>query len=105
MRINMMKPVSILAASIIAIFISGCAAPSEGFALEAAEKRAPFDMECDEVNSQLLGDVVPIRDGLTQMDIGVTGCGKKASYKTTCQRGGFAGEKWHCSPTLNSINK
>ncbi|MDR0518356.1 MAG: hypothetical protein LBH25_15090 [Fibromonadaceae bacterium] len=111
MSSNMIKCVSILVVSITALFMNSCAsAPSSperisGFAMESVEKRAPFDMECNEVSTQLLGDVTYPKQGMSEMNIGVIGCGKKASYLTICTQNGIGGFQWDCTPHLNSLKE
>jgi hypothetical protein len=104
---NVMKYASILIFSTSAIFISSCATKGKiaASAMEAVEKRAPFDMECEEVSTQLLGDVNVYNENLAEMNIGVTGCGKKASYVTRCTPGGWIGEKVDCTPHLNTLKE
>lgn len=95
-----MKRIVIFAVSAIAVFMGGCAAPHYNMerAMETVRERASFDMGCDRVSSQLLGDVVrhdvsnPSLDGefhhsytIREMIIGVTGCGKRASYFVRCR--------------------
>jgi ABC-type transport system involved in cytochrome bd biosynthesis fused ATPase/permease subunit len=99
---------SIVVVSVIAIFISSCAPPKEKItenAIEAVEKRASFDMECDEVSSQSLSGVNLYDNApgsvIAETIIGVTGCGKKSSYKTTCIN--IYQKKMDCVPVLNSI--
>jgi hypothetical protein len=93
--------------SLAMIFTNGCASKGKiaASAMESAEKRAPFDMECDEVTSQVLGDVNVYNEQLAEVNVGVTGCDKKASYVVRCTPGGFAGEKVDCTPNLNSLKE
>jgi hypothetical protein len=93
--------------SIVAILIVGCAAfPNDKRHLEAAirsvEKRTAFDMDCEEVSSNLLGDITRLGQQMTSMSIGVIGCNKKATYYTECVNN-IA--KLTCTPTLNTITK
>jgi hypothetical protein len=93
--------------SLAMIFTNGCATKGKiaASAMEVAEKRAPFDMECDEVTSQVLGDVNVYHEQLAEVNVGVIGCNKKASYVVRCTPGGWAGEKVDCTPNLNSIKE
>ena len=98
---------SILIVSLTAIFMSSCATKGKvaATAMETVEKRAAFDMDCDEVNTQLLGDVSIYNENLAEVNIGATGCGKKASYVTICTPGGIMGYTIDCTARLNSLKE
>jgi hypothetical protein len=108
-----MKYISYLmfAVSIVAVFIFGCAmgASKEKIiktAIGSVEERAGFDMECEEINSKLLGDM-KTEMGVMEMNIGVSGCDRKATYYTKClptynSIGAPTGEV-ACTPILNNI--
>ncbi|MGI9292086.1 MAG: hypothetical protein ACR2QG_12530 [Gammaproteobacteria bacterium] len=63
-------------------------------AIDAAEKRARFDMRCDALSSQVISakiDDVPSRVWVQRMpierqqyEIGLEGCGERKSYKVLC---------------------
>jgi hypothetical protein len=105
---NMIMRTQILIVGISAIFMSGCAGGKgkvAASAMEAVEKRALFDMDCEEVSTQPLGDVSVYNNQFAEVSIGATGCGKKASYITRCTPGGWIGEKLDCTPHLNSLTE
>jgi hypothetical protein len=101
-----MKRILILIASVIMI---GCATtnPYDKMHLEAAiksvEARTAFDMDCEEVSSNLLGDITYITGTeIATMNIGVTGCNKKVIYYTECA---YNAPKSKCTPRLNTISE
>ncbi|MDR2727585.1 MAG: hypothetical protein LBB56_00510 [Chitinispirillales bacterium] len=100
----MIRKVLIFAVVVIAMFMNSCATTGQiaTKAIKVTEGRAPFDMGCDEVSGQLLGDVTYPVPNMAEMNIGVTGCGgKKASYMTRCSPGNWGSIV--CTPHLNSI--
>jgi hypothetical protein len=112
----MMRYLAILAVSVVAVSMSGCAAlmqyqtPLIERATKVTEEQASFDMGCDELSSRLLGDItysgISVSDGdshrtndIAELSIGITGCGKRASYFIRCTNLGG----WRCVPRLNTI--
>ncbi|MDR3012678.1 MAG: hypothetical protein LBU70_05635 [Chitinispirillales bacterium] len=91
-----------LMAIILTMLMGGCVANKMMVrAIEVTEGRAPFDMECDDVTSQLLGDATYPGTDILEVNIGVTGCGRRASYFTRCTLGNLGAIV--CTPHLNSI--
>ena len=48
------------------------------------QRRVQFDIECSEVQMTRISDVTRLGQQMTSMSLGVTGCGKKASYYVEC---------------------
>jgi hypothetical protein len=71
---NVMKYVLALIGSITVIFMSSCA--TKGY-MEAVKERASFDMDCDEVDTKLLGGWTHPTRYLSEASIGVIGCDKR----------------------------
>ena len=73
-------------------------------ALQSAKERAEFDIECSEVKAQQLGDVTTYpNSAIVDFTVGVSGCGKKATYFVRCtNKNIIEGEKTPCTPQLNS---
>jgi hypothetical protein len=90
---------------IVAVFIFGCGASKAQILKKATEtvmERAAFDMECEEISTKLFGDVTIQSELMAEMNIGASGCGKRATYITRCSPASMGGGV-ACTPHLNSI--
>jgi len=96
-------------AGVVVMFTVGCGGSKSMFpgdklhleaAIESVSKRTAFDIDCKEVDAILLGDITRLGQQMTTMSIGVTGCGKKATYYTECVSNWG---KITCTPRLNSV--
>lgn len=83
-------------------------APSEAqFQTEAQEQlltTARFDLGCENVEFTVLHALIsPMRDAV-ESSIGVSGCGKKSTYKSACRTTGFVSGKHQisCSNVITS---
>lgn len=91
---EMMTSVTVVDARSSTVFVRRIMAvpPLEKFPTEAREQLAPtarFALDCTELAFQDLAvTVTPMREVYTA-SIGVTGCGRKATYKVVCQYTGF----------------
>ncbi|MCK9183487.1 MAG: hypothetical protein M0P13_11515 [Fibrobacteraceae bacterium] len=90
----------------MAFIFMGCAGTfpndqaHEAQAEKSIEKRVKFDLDCQDVSMSLISDVTRLGQQMTSMNIGVKGCGKKASYYVECVSNWG---KITCSPRMNSI--
>lgn len=71
----------------------------EAKAMAAVKQRVAFDIDCSDVQILRISDVTRLGQQMTSMSLGVTGCGKKASYYVECV------SNWGnitCNPRINT---
>jgi hypothetical protein len=93
-----------------AVLTSVGAAPAETDFLDAAKaqliKTAEFDTDCKQLEMTFLNALITAGRGQFEGTVGVTGCGKKATYHTVCQHVDYtAGKhKISCSNVATTKN-
>lgn len=74
-------------------------AAHEEAAKASTMERVKFDLDCDDVSLQRLGDVTRLGQQMTSMTLGARGCGQKATYYVECV------SNWGditCTPQMNT---